>query len=108
MRKFIMALAAVALAGALAVPSSAEARRGHGHHGFHHGFRPHFVHRHHFVRPRHHFVHRHHFFHRPYWRPRFAYAAPIAYGWGPHCVIKRKIRWTRWGHPVRVVRRICY
>ncbi len=100
MRKFIMALAAVALFGAFVAPTSADAGwRGHhyGWRGHHHGFR------HHYWRPRHHFGY------RPYWRPiRYAYAAPVAYGWGSHCVIKRKIRWNRWGHPVRVVKRICY
>ena len=54
-------------------------------------------------------------FYRPYYRPFIRYAAfAPAYGFvrpayfGPSCVIKKRIRFTRWGEPVRVIKRICY
>lgn len=56
--------------------------------------RPYFVQRRYVVRP-------------AFYGPRFIRPAPIL-AYGPGCIIKRKLRWNRWGEPVRVVKRICY
>ena len=112
----------LAMGGALLGAADAEAGWRHSHRGFHGAHRvhfggPRFAHRHfhraHFVhRP---FVHRAHFVHRPFRRhvvhagfygPRFV-GAPV-WAYGPECVIKRKVRWNRWGERVRVVKRVCY
>jgi hypothetical protein len=106
-RKLLLPLALATLVGVtglLLTPSDASAgwRRGY-HHRHHFVHRPHFVHRAHFGHRRH-FVHRHHYVRPVYYRR--AFIAPVAYG--PSCIIKRKVRWTRWGHPVRIIKKICY
>jgi hypothetical protein len=76
--------------------ASAGWRRG-GHFRHHIVHRPHFVHRTHFVhrrvfvRP---VVHRRHF------------VVPVAFA--SECIIKRKVRWTRWGYPVRIIKKVCF
>ncbi len=122
-RKFLMLLglsATLGVGAALVAPSDAAAGWRGGHRGFHAAHRGHFggprfarghFYRHHYGRP---WAHRAHFIRRPY-RPHFVHAgfygprfvAPVR-AYGADCLIKKRVRWNRWGERVQVVKRICY